>query len=152
MAKKKASTKKKTAKKKVKTRKKRTPKKMPPPKSCDSQFHVLGDPERYPTRPGAAYEMPSATWDRALHVHETLGIERGIIVQTTTYGADHQVVLDGLAAMGPNYKGCANALVFNERDDASDRRAPPPDEDDGYDDFGRRKKAKKSKAEREARR
>ena len=41
---------------------------------------------------------------------------------------------------------------FNERDDASDRRAPPPDEDDGYDDFGRRKKAKKSKAEREARR
>ena len=40
---------------------------------------------------------------------------------------------------------------FNERDDASDRRAPPPDEDDGYDDFGRRKKAKKSKAEREAR-
>lgn len=96
----------------------RTPKKMPPPKSCDSQFHVLGDPERYPTRPGAAYEMPSATWDRALHVHQTLGIERGIIVQTTTYGADHQVVLDGLAAMGPNYKGCANALVFNERDDA----------------------------------
>ena len=41
---------------------------------------------------------------------------------------------------------------FNERDDASDRRAPPPDEDDGYDDFGRRKKAKKSKAAREARR
>ena len=39
---------------------------------------------------------------------------------------------------------------FNERDDASDR-APPPDEDDGYDDFGRRKKAKKSKAERERR-
>ena len=35
---------------------------------------------------------------------------------------------------------------FNS-DDASDRRAPPPDEDDGYDDFGRRKKAK-GKAER----
>lgn len=96
----------------------RTPKKMPPPKSCDSQFHVLGDPDRYPTRPGAAYHMPSATWDRARHTHQTLGIERGIIVQTTTYGADHQVVLDGLEAMGPNYKGCANALVFNERDDA----------------------------------
>jgi predicted TIM-barrel fold metal-dependent hydrolase len=28
------------------------------------------------------------------------------------------VVLDGLAAMGPNYKACANALVFAERDDA----------------------------------
>jgi predicted TIM-barrel fold metal-dependent hydrolase len=96
----------------------RRPSKMPPPKSCDSQFHVLGPVNKYPTRPGAAYQMPTATWDKARHVHAQLGIERGIIVQTTTYGADHQVVLDGLAAMGPNYKGCANALVFNERDDA----------------------------------
>ena len=54
-----------------------------------------------------------------------LGIERGIIVQTTTYGADHQVVLDGLKAMGPNYRGCANAIVFVERDDAYLARAPP---------------------------
>jgi predicted TIM-barrel fold metal-dependent hydrolase len=51
-------------------------------------------------------------------VHKALGIERGIIVQTTTYGADHAVVLDGLAAMGSNYRGCANALVFAEADDA----------------------------------
>jgi 2-pyrone-4,6-dicarboxylate lactonase len=96
----------------------RRPSKMPPPGACDSQFHVLGDPERYPTRPGAAYHMPSATWDRALHMHKQLGIERGIIVQTTTYGADHRVVLDGLAAMGPSYKACAHALVFVEKDDA----------------------------------
>ena len=95
----------------------RTPAKKPPPKSIDSQFHVLGSPERYPTRPGAAYQMPSATWEAALRVHKALGIERGIIVQTTTYGADHAVVLDALAAMGPNYKACANALVFAERDD-----------------------------------
>lgn len=96
----------------------RRPSRLPPPHSCDSQFHVLGSPERYPPRSGAAYHMPSATWERALHVHRQLGIERGIIVQTTTYGADHQIVLDGLKAMGPNYRGCANALVFGERDDA----------------------------------
>ncbi|CCE09667.1 conserved hypothetical protein [Bradyrhizobium sp. STM 3843] len=96
----------------------RTPAKKPPRKSIDSQFHVLGSPERYPARPGAAYQMPSATWEAALRVHTALGIERGIIVQTTTYGADHAVVLDALAAMGPNYKACANALVFAERDDA----------------------------------
>ena len=95
----------------------RRPSKMPPAGACDSQFHVLGDPERYPTRPGAAYHMPSATWDRALYMHKQLGIERGVIVQTTTYGADHQVVVDGLEAMGPGYKGCANALVFAEKDD-----------------------------------
>ena len=62
--------------------------------------------------------MPTATWEAALRVHKALGIERGVIVQTTTYGADHSVVLDGLAAMGPNYRGCANALVFAEADDA----------------------------------
>lgn len=74
-------------------------------------------PSRLPP-PGAAYQMPTATWEAALRVHKALGIERGIIVQTTTYGADHSVVLDGLAAMGPNYRGCANALVFAEADDA----------------------------------
>src|SRR3981189_3122378 len=96
----------------------RRPSKLPPPKSVDSQFHVLGPLDKYPIRAGAAYQMPTATWEAALRVHRALGIERGVIVQTTTYGADHTVVLDGLAAMGPNYRGCANALVFAEADDA----------------------------------
>src|SRR5690348_3982116 len=96
----------------------RRPVKAPPPKTVDSQFHVLGPIDKYPERPGAAYRMPTATWEAALRVHKTLGIERGIIVQTTTYGADHAVVLDGLAAMGPNYRGCANALVFAEANDS----------------------------------
>ena len=89
-----------------------------PPRSCDSQFHVFGPADRYPVRPGAAYEMPSATIETALGLHRLLGIERGVIVQATTYGADHQVVLDGLAAAGPSYRGCANAVVLAERDDA----------------------------------
>jgi len=94
------------------------PAKALPPKACDSQFHVFGPVDRYPVRPGAAYEMPSATIDTALRLHRLLGIERGVIVQATTYGADHQVVLDGLATAGPGYRGCANALVLAERDDA----------------------------------
>jgi predicted TIM-barrel fold metal-dependent hydrolase len=62
--------------------------------------------------------MPTATWQAAQRMHKALGIERGVIVQTTTYGADHSVVLDALAAMGSNYRGCANALVFAEADDS----------------------------------
>lgn len=96
----------------------RSPHRPPPLRSCDSQFHVLGPADRYPPRPGAAYIMPSATWQAAKRMHAALGIERGIVVQPTTYGADHAVTLDGLAALGPNYKGCANAVVLNERDDA----------------------------------
>lgn len=96
----------------------RTPERLPPPRSCDSQFHVFGAREKYPVRPGAAYEMPSATWEAAKRMHSALGIERGVIVQPTTYGADHQATLDGLAALGPNYRACANAVVLNERDDS----------------------------------
>ena len=96
----------------------RSPSPLPPPHSCDSQFHVFGPRERYPVRAGAAYEMPTATIETALRLHRTLGIQRGVIVQATTYGADHQVVLDALAAAGPGYRACANAVVLLERDDA----------------------------------
>jgi 2-pyrone-4,6-dicarboxylate lactonase len=90
-----------------------------PPFACDSQFHVFGPPEKYRVRAGAAYEMPTATVERALHMHRTLGLQRGIIVQPTTYGADHQATLDGIAAAGPNYRGCANAAVFDSAEDAT---------------------------------
>jgi predicted TIM-barrel fold metal-dependent hydrolase len=96
----------------------RTPIELPPEGTIDSQFHVLGPLDKYPVRPGAAYQMPSATWQALRRAHDALGIRRGVIVQTTTYGADHSVVLDGLAALGPGYKACANALVFQEKDDA----------------------------------
>lgn len=96
----------------------RTPSIKPPRLSCDSQFHVLGPRARYPVRSGAVYEMPSATIAAGLKMHRALGIERGIIVQPTTYGADHSATLDGLAEAGVNYKGCANAIVFSEADDA----------------------------------
>lgn len=96
----------------------RPPAVRPPPLACDAQFHVFGPAGRYPVRPGAAYQMPTATIERALAMHRTIGIERGVIVQATTYGADHRVVLDGLAAAGPNYRGCANAIVLSTHDDA----------------------------------
>jgi len=62
--------------------------------------------------------LPTATWEAALRVHKALGIERGIIVQTTTYGADHSVVLDALAAMGPNYRACATRWCLPKPADA----------------------------------
>jgi predicted TIM-barrel fold metal-dependent hydrolase len=51
--------------------------------------------------------MPSATIEAALKMHSTLGIGRGLIVQSTAYGTDHAVLLNALAAAGPNYRGCA---------------------------------------------
>jgi len=96
----------------------RTPSRRALPGAIDSQFHILGPREKYPVRAGAAYEMPTATPEALRRVHDALGFKRGIVVQTTTYGEDHSVVLDALATLGPGYKGCANALVFEARDDA----------------------------------
>jgi len=89
-----------------------------PPWSCDSQFHIFGPADRYPVRPDAVYQMPTATIEVALALHRHLGIQRGVIVQATTYGADHQIVLDGLALAGPNYRGCANAAALLVHNDA----------------------------------
>lgn len=95
----------------------RAPSEPPPANTCDSQFHVFGDPVTYPIRPGARFEMPTATIDAALKMHRALGIERGVVVQATTYGSDHQVVIDALKKAGPDYRGCANAIALKERDD-----------------------------------
>jgi hypothetical protein len=51
----------------------RRPSKPPPPRTVDSQFHVLGPLDKYPIRPGAAYQMPTATWEAALRMHKMLG-------------------------------------------------------------------------------
>ncbi|KAF1066391.1 MAG: 4-sulfomuconolactone hydrolase [Pseudomonas citronellolis] len=101
----------------------RSPDPLPPLLACDSQFHVFGPQAKYPTQPNAAYSMPSATWETARELHRILGIQRGVIVQATTYGADHSVVLDALEGLNAGhasrrYLGCANAAVLVERDEA----------------------------------
>lgn len=101
----------------------RAPARALPPQACDSQFHVLGPEDLYPVAPGAIYQMPSANWQAALRMHQTLGIERGVIVQATTYGADHRVVLDALAALNSasgarRYLACANAIVLRDGTDS----------------------------------
>lgn len=83
----------------------KTPNPLPPPKSCDSQFHIFAAADKYPIRPGAAYHTPEATIQAALRMHKVLGIERGVIVQSTAYGKDYRILLDGLTEAGPNYRG-----------------------------------------------
>ena len=92
--------------------------KAPPPGATDCQFHVFGPADIYPVRPGAAYEMPQATIARALAMHKVLGIDRGVIVQPTTYGTDHRALLDALAEAGPAYRGCVIASALTDCSDA----------------------------------
>ena len=39
----------------------RAPVPLPPPKSCDSQFHIFGEPQKYPLRYDTSFRQPSAT-------------------------------------------------------------------------------------------
>jgi len=93
----------------------RIPAEPAPEGSIDGQFHVFGPREAYPIRGEAAYEMPTATFEAARRMHKALGITRGVVVQSTTYGTDHSALLDALKAGDGAYKGCG---VIN--DDVSD--------------------------------
>lgn len=69
--------------------------------ACDTHMHFYGPPERYPeaassvTRPIAAGNIPAY---RALMAR--LGLERVVVVQPSTYGADNTCTLDAVAEFG----------------------------------------------------
>ncbi len=67
---------------------------------------MSGDLQQYPPWPGRTYDAPPAFMDDMRRMHRTLGIERGLIVQPTTYGTDHSLLLD-LLAMEKGYVGAA---------------------------------------------
>ena len=98
----------------------KTPNPLPPKNSCDSQFHVFAAADKYPIRPGAVYHTPEATITAALKMHKALGIERGVIVQSTAYGTDYRILVDSIAAAGPNYRGIA--VIDDSVTDADLRR------------------------------
>ena len=79
-----------------------------PPKSCDSQVHIYDkDQIKHPLRPDTPYRPPDATFADVQKVHHTLGIERGVIVQSACYGTDHSLLLEALAKDKEHYRGCA---------------------------------------------
>lgn len=84
----------------------RVPNPLPPRGSCDGQIHVFADQAKYPIRSGSAYQPPQGSFEDAKRVHRTLGIDRCMVVQATSYGTDHRLLLDVLAGE-KNYKGIA---------------------------------------------
>jgi len=88
----------------------RTPSRRAPAGSWDCQVHVFGDLQKYPPWPGRKYDAPPAYIDDMRRMHRTLGIARGLIVQPTTYGTDHSLLLDLLAAE----KGYVGAAIIDD--------------------------------------
>lgn len=80
------------------------PEPPPPPKSCDCQFHIYEDPNKYPLGPAATYDAIDATFSDAVKMHQALGFERGVIVHSSLYGSDHRLLLDTLENLPPDLR------------------------------------------------
>lgn len=66
-------------------------------------FHVLGPQARFPYAPTRKYTPPDAPLAQCLRTHDTLGIERGLVVHANTHGFDNGVDLDAVARSKGRY-------------------------------------------------
>lgn len=93
-----------------------------PAGAVDCHAHVFGPSSKYPFHPGRTYTPPDASLEEYLHLHQTLGIQRGILVQPSVYGVDNLATrhaLQRLRRSGHAYRGVAvvdSSVSDNELD------------------------------------
>jgi predicted TIM-barrel fold metal-dependent hydrolase len=114
-----------------------------PAHACDSHCHVFGPYDRFPLQHPSSYAAPDAPAARYLSMLDTLGAQRGVLVQPAPYGTDPAALLDalnqgqgrlrGVAVADPGvsdtqlqalYDGGVRALRFVEARDPAGRLFP----------------------------
>jgi len=83
------------------------PKLTLPPLACDAHFHVFGPDAKFPFAADRTFTPEDASKEELFALHEFLGFERGVFVQSSCHGSDHAVLLDLLAAAPDRYRGVA---------------------------------------------
>jgi 2-pyrone-4,6-dicarboxylate lactonase len=78
-----------------------------PPGTCDCHAHVFGPEARYPYSPKRGYTPPDAPFEAYRRMHETLGIERGVLTQPSVYGTDNRAIIDAVARDPENLRAVA---------------------------------------------
>jgi len=69
-----------------------------PPGACDTHCHVFGPVDRFPYAPEATYRPAEAPKEKLFALHDMLGIERAVIVQSGCHGFDNSVTADAIAS------------------------------------------------------
>lgn len=85
-----------------------------PKGSIDTHVHVF-DQARYKMSPTRGYNPPDSKLEDLKHLHETLGIERVVFTQPSTYGVDNAAIMDGMNALNaetPNRARCVIATTM----------------------------------------
>ena len=78
------------------------PKFHAPADATDCHFHIYDN--RFPPAPGGLAAPDALPVDyRALQAR--LGTTRGVVIQPSLYGVDNRPTLEGMAALGPNFRG-----------------------------------------------
>src|ERR1700722_17136294 len=98
----------------------RPPVPLPPPKSCDCQFHIFGEPSKYPLHNDATSCQPQASFADMQRVLRVLGIDRGVIVHSQRYDTDHSLLIDTLESLSPEERRNFRATCII-KDNVSDR-------------------------------
>jgi predicted TIM-barrel fold metal-dependent hydrolase len=75
-----------------------------PPNTADCHFHIYDN--RFPPAAGGL-PAPDASPDDYRALQARLGTTRGVVVQPSLYGTDNRPTLEGIAALGPNFRGIA---------------------------------------------
>jgi 2-pyrone-4,6-dicarboxylate lactonase len=76
-----------------------------PPGATDTHFHIFGPMAQYGFAEKRIYTPPDALLADWQRLANTLGVERGVIVQPSVYGADNSVTLANLKAMHGQWRG-----------------------------------------------
>jgi predicted TIM-barrel fold metal-dependent hydrolase len=72
--------------------------------ACDTHAHVFGPGDHYPFIPHGLYTPADALPIDYMHMLDTLGMERGVLVQPSVYGTNNQAMLDAMAGQ-PRLRG-----------------------------------------------
>jgi 2-pyrone-4,6-dicarboxylate lactonase len=98
----------------------RSPRLRLPAGACDTHCHVFGPQRRYPFAAERTFTPADAPREALFALHELLGIDRCVIVQSGCHGYDNSVTADAIAAQHGNY--CGIALLPTTVPDAELRR------------------------------
>ncbi len=85
----------------------RSPKRGLPLRSCDTHAHIMGPQARYDYSPARIYTPPDCLLTDYLHMLDTLGVERAVLVQPSVYGTDNTVMLEAMKSAGGRLRGVA---------------------------------------------
>jgi predicted TIM-barrel fold metal-dependent hydrolase len=75
--------------------------------ACDCHAHVCGPQSRYPYAANRLYTPEDASPADYRRMLDSLGVERGVLVQPSVYGSDNRALLDALATDRERLRGVA---------------------------------------------